>query len=59
MWQRRQKRSLETQADRTIYAESFKDLSHLDTIVSEAQKIVNNALLSLVLQGSPAYCSGA
>jgi phosphoglucomutase len=28
-----------------IYAESFKDQSHLDTIVNEAQKIVNNVLL--------------
>ena len=27
-----------------IYAESFKDLTHLDSIVSEAQRIVNNAL---------------
>ncbi len=27
-----------------IYAESFKDPAHLDTIVSEAQRIVNNAL---------------
>jgi phosphoglucomutase len=27
-----------------IYAESFKDQAHLDTIVSEAQRIVNNAL---------------
>ena len=27
-----------------IYAESFKDQTHLDTIVSEAQRIVNNAL---------------
>ena len=27
-----------------IYAESFKDQAHLDTIVSEAQQIVNNAL---------------
>jgi phosphoglucomutase len=29
-----------------IYAESFKDQSHLDAIVSEAQEIVNNALKS-------------
>jgi phosphoglucomutase len=29
-----------------IYAESFKDEHHLDTIVSEAQQIVNNALVS-------------
>jgi len=29
-----------------IYAESFKDQSHLDAIVSEAQKIVNDALKS-------------
>jgi phosphoglucomutase len=28
-----------------IYAESFRDQSHLNTIVSEAQEIVNNALL--------------
>ena len=28
-----------------IYAESFKDQAHLDAIVSEAQQIVNNALL--------------
>ena len=27
-----------------IYAESFKDLARLDAIVSEAQRIVNNAL---------------
>ena len=27
-----------------IYAESFSDQAHLDTIVSEAQQIVNNAL---------------
>ena len=27
-----------------IYAESFKSGSHLNAIVSEAQKIVNNAL---------------
>jgi phosphoglucomutase len=27
-----------------IYAESFKDQKHLDSIISEAQKIVNNAL---------------
>jgi len=27
-----------------IYAESFKDQAHLDVIVSEAQRIVNNAL---------------
>ena len=27
-----------------IYAESFKDQAHLDTIVGEAQRIVNNAL---------------
>ena len=27
-----------------IYAESFKDQSHLDCIVDEAQRIVNNAL---------------
>ena len=27
-----------------IYAESFKDGQHLQTIVSEAQQIVNNAL---------------
>src|SRR5262249_26638248 len=29
-----------------IYAESFKDEAHLDAIVSEAQKIVSNALKS-------------
>jgi phosphoglucomutase len=29
-----------------IYAESFKDQTHLDSIVSEAQRIVNNALES-------------
>jgi phosphoglucomutase len=29
-----------------IYAESFKDQAHLDRIVSEAQRIVNNALAS-------------
>ncbi|OYV78494.1 MAG: hypothetical protein B7Z73_19700, partial [Planctomycetia bacterium 21-64-5] len=27
-----------------IYAESFKDQAHLDAIVDEAQRIVNNAL---------------
>ena len=27
-----------------IYAESFKSASHLSAIVSEAEKIVNNAL---------------
>jgi phosphoglucomutase len=27
-----------------IYAESFRDGQHLQTIVNEAQKIVNNAL---------------
>ena len=27
-----------------IYAESFRDEAHLQTILSEAQKIVNNAL---------------
>ena len=27
-----------------IYAESFKDQSHLDAIVTEAQRIVGNAL---------------
>ncbi|HWT83869.1 MAG TPA: phosphoglucomutase, alpha-D-glucose phosphate-specific, partial [Candidatus Methylomirabilis sp.] len=27
-----------------VYAESFKDQSHLDAIVNEAQEIVNNAL---------------
>ena len=27
-----------------IYAESFRDEAHLQTIVKEAQKIVNNAL---------------
>ena len=27
-----------------IYAESFKDQSHLDAILSEAQEIVNHAL---------------
>jgi phosphoglucomutase len=27
-----------------IYAESFKDQAHLDTIVDEAQRIVTNAL---------------
>jgi phosphoglucomutase len=27
-----------------IYAESFRDAAHLQTIVSEAQQIVNNAL---------------
>jgi phosphoglucomutase len=29
-----------------IYAESFKDQSHLNAIVSEAEEIVNNALNS-------------
>jgi phosphoglucomutase len=29
-----------------IYAESFKDQSHLDSIVAEARKIVNDALVS-------------
>jgi phosphoglucomutase len=27
-----------------IYAESFKDKAHLEAMVAEAQKIVNNAL---------------
>ena len=27
-----------------IYAESFRDQSHLDALVNEAQEIVNNAL---------------
>jgi phosphoglucomutase len=27
-----------------IYAESFRDQSHLDALVTEAQQIVNNAL---------------
>jgi phosphoglucomutase len=31
-----------------IYAESFKDQAHLDAIVSEAQEIVNNALVGSV-----------
>ena len=30
-----------------IYAESFRDSSHLDAIVSEAQQIVNDALSSV------------
>ena len=30
-----------------IYAESFKDHAHLNSIVSEAQQIVNNALAGL------------
>jgi len=29
-----------------VYAESFKDQTHLDAIVSEAQEIVNAALKS-------------
>ncbi len=33
-----------TEAVYKIYAESFKDEAHLDTIVSEAQKMVDNAL---------------
>src|SRR5271165_3891989 len=33
-----------------IYAESFKNTSHLDSIVAEAQQIVNNALASGVRQ---------
>ena len=28
-----------------IYAESFRDRSHLNALVNEAQEIVNNALL--------------
>jgi phosphoglucomutase len=31
-----------------IYAESFKDMAHLNAILSEAQEIVNNALLAEV-----------
>jgi phosphoglucomutase len=31
-----------------IYAESFKDMAHLNAIVREAQEIVNNALLAEV-----------
>ena len=30
--------------ERLIYAESFKDQSHMNAIVSEAEEIVNNAL---------------
>jgi phosphoglucomutase len=29
-----------------IYAESFRDQSHLDALVNEAQQLVNNALLN-------------
>ncbi len=36
-----------------IYAESFKDQSHLNAIVSEAQEIVNNALKSSDPGGGP------
>jgi len=35
-----------TEAVYKIYAESFKDETHLDAIVSEAQAMVNNALSS-------------
>jgi phosphoglucomutase len=35
-----------------IYAESFKDAAHLDAIVSEAQKIVGNALSSPDARGA-------
>ena len=35
-----------TEAVYKIYAESFKDEAHLDTIVSEAEAMVNNALAS-------------
>jgi len=37
-----------------IYAESFKDPSHLKTILNEAQEIVNNALKSTVPHHEPA-----
>ena len=35
-----------TEAVYKIYAESFKDENHLNTIVSEAQAMVNKALAS-------------
>ena len=35
-----------TEAVYKIYAESFKDQAHLDSIVSEAQMMVNAALAS-------------
>src|SRR5271166_2358214 len=37
-----------------IYAESFKDQTHLDAILSEAQEIVNNALNSTAQRGGQA-----
>jgi phosphoglucomutase len=37
-----------------IYAESFKDLAHLKTILNEAQMMVNNALKSTVPGREPA-----
>jgi phosphoglucomutase len=37
-----------------IYAESFKDQAHLDSILSEAKEIVNNALNSIAPRGGPA-----
>jgi phosphoglucomutase len=39
-----------TEAVYKIYAESFKDQAHLDAIVREAQAMVNNALVSPLIQ---------
>src|SRR4029077_17575683 len=40
-----------------IYAESFRDQFHLDTLVNEAQEIVNNALRGcLLLAGKKKVC---
>jgi phosphoglucomutase len=39
-----------------IYAESFKDQSHLDAIVSEAQEIVSHALMTL--EPDPRHAKG-
>jgi phosphoglucomutase len=35
-----------------IYAESFRDQAHLDAVVSEAQEIVNDALLASAAKGA-------
>ena len=40
-----------TEAVYKIYAESFKDQAHLDTIVSEAQAMVDAALASAAPAG--------
>ena len=44
-WQLAMRRGM-TEAVYKIYAESFRDEAHLDSIVSEAQAMVNKALAS-------------